>query len=165
MKASLSIICTAIASVACACGALKVTPEEKALCETAVQEGLDNRSFHIDVDMMYPLRGTSKHVTTQSLKVKDDMLYSCLPYFGAVCNVPYGGGKGLNFEAAITGYADTRPKADRRVICLTTHNEEDHYIYTITVFNNGKADIDVRCRNREPIRFSGKVNTDARYRK
>lgn len=160
MKNKLIIICTAIASIACACGALSMTPEEKARYEAAVQEHLDNRSFHIDVDMMYPLRGTSKHVATQSLKVKEDMVYSCLPYFGVAYSVPYGGGKGLHFEAGITGYVDTRPKADRRVIYLTTHNEEDHYLYTITVFNNGRADIEVRCRNLELVRFSGKVKDD-----
>ena len=43
------------------------------------------------------MKGGSKHLTSDySLEIRNDSVYSYLPYFGVAYNVPYGGGKGLN---------------------------------------------------------------------
>jgi hypothetical protein len=43
---------------------------------------------------------------------------------------------------------------------LATYNGEDHFVYTITVFANGRASIDVNSRNREPMSYYGEMITD-----
>ncbi len=160
MKRIITIIMATAALLLCGCSALRQTPEEKARTAAQVQENLDNRQYTIDVTEMHPLRGPSRQVNGFSLKIDGDKIYSSLPYFGAAYNVPYGGGKGLNFEAGISDYIDTTPKADRRQIMLATYNGEDTYVYTITVFSNGRANIDVRSRNRDPMSYYGTMVTD-----
>lgn len=155
MRKVLITVLAAAALLLCGCASLRMTPEEKARVAAQVQENLDNRQFTIDVTEMHPLRGPSRQVTGFSLKIDGDKIFSNLPYFGAAYNVPYGGGKGLNFNAEISDYIDTTPKADRRQIMLATYNGEDNYVYTITVFSTGRASIDVRSRNRDPMSYMG----------
>ncbi|MBQ2151571.1 MAG: DUF4251 domain-containing protein [Bacteroidales bacterium] len=160
MRKSLLTVLAAAALLLCGCSALRLTPEDKARIAAQVQENLDNRKYTIDVTEMHPLRGPSRQVTGFSLKIDGNKIFSCLPYFGVAYNVPYGGGKGLNFDAEISDYIDTTPKADRRQIMLATYNGEDHFVYTITVFANGRASIDVNSRNREPMSYYGEMITD-----
>ena len=70
--------------------------------------------------------------------------------------MPFNGGVGLNFEAKIDDMRAVRNnKKSFNRIEITTHNPEDTYLYIIEVFDNGKAHIEVRCRRRETITFSG----------
>ena len=158
-----TLILAAFAAVAAivlgGCASLRMTPEEKAAMEAAVQDNLDNRTYVIDVDQMIPHRGISKHVTNYSLEVKEDKLISHLPYFGQAWNLPYGGGKGMNFESEISEYIETVTKPDRRQITIVTNNGEDTFVFVLQVFTNGKTDIDVRSRNREPIGYYGNMRT------
>ena len=160
MRKALVIVISAAAILLCGCSAMRLTPEEKAKIEEQVQVNLDNRTFEIDVDQMNPRRGMSQHVTGYSLKIDGDKIISHLPYFGAAWNLPYGGGKGLSFEAKISDYIEVFPKPDRRVITLATNNGEDFLVYTLEVFNNGKTNIELRTRNREPISYYGEMITD-----
>ena len=160
MKKALFIILAATALLLCGCASLRLTPEEQARIAEQVQTNLDNRTYVIDVDQMNPRRGPSQHVSNYSIKIDGDKIISNLPYFGQAWNLPYGGGKGLTFEAKISDYIETFEKADRRRIVLATNNGEDLLAYTIDVFNNGKADIDLRTRNREPISYIGNMVTD-----
>ena len=58
-----------------------------------------------------PMKGGSKHLTSDySLEIRNDSVYSYLPYFGVAYNVPYGGGKGLNFSAPLSEYTSTYSK-------------------------------------------------------
>lgn len=156
MRKFIFILATAIMAFAAAsCAALRMTPEEKAKIEAKIQDDLDDREFIIDVNQMNPLRGPSRNVNNFSLEVKEDRLISRLPYFGQAWNVPYGGGKGMNFESKISDYIETMPKPDRRQITIATNNGEDNLVFVIVVFTNGKASIDVRSRNRESISYSG----------
>ena len=158
MRKATLIILAAAALISSGCASLRLTPEEKAQIEAAVQENLDNRHFCIDVDQMVPRRGPSQHVTNYSLTVDGDKLDSHLPYIGQAWNLPYGGGKGMNFESKISDYIETFPKPDRRQIALATNNGEDSFVFIIQVFTNGKATIEVRSRNRETISYYGQVN-------
>ena len=114
MKKSIVITLAASLLLLGSCAALKVTPEEKARIAEQVQANLDNRTFEIDVDQMNPRRGMTKAVTNYSVKIDGDKIISHLPYVGQAWNLPYGGGKGLSFEAKISDYIETYPKPDRR---------------------------------------------------
>ena len=149
--------------LAAGCGPLGLTSQEKAeqAARTAafVKNSLDSRKYCISVNRMFPRRGTSKSLSTPySVKVEGNKLHSYLPYAGVAYSVPYGGGKALNFDSDIVEYREDFSRSDRRTIVLSTDNGEDFLIYTITVFDNGKADIDIRSRNREGIGFSGEID-------
>lgn len=133
-----------------------LTPAEKAELAKKVAKALDDRHYTVNIRSMSPRRGPSKPVTSNwSLEVKGDTLVSYLPYFGRAYNVPYGGGKGLNFTAPIDDYQETTDAKNNRLIRLSVANDEDRYLYTIEVFDNGNTTIDVQGRERDDISYSG----------
>lgn len=138
------------------------TSEEKAaqmaVLSANVTNALDNRDYKIAIDRMYPMRGSSRQVSYgYSVEVRNDTLISYLPYFGRAYNVPYGGGKGLNFTAPIGSYQEFMKRNGQRHIEIGVTNEEDTYFYTIEVFDNGNSSVEVRARQRERISYSGNV--------
>ncbi|MBR3027409.1 MAG: DUF4251 domain-containing protein [Bacteroidales bacterium] len=137
------------------------TSEEKAaqmaVLSANVTNALDNRDYKIAIDRMYPMRGSRQVSYGYSVEVRNDTLISYLPYFGRAYNVPYGGGKGLNFTAPIGSYQEFMKRNGQRHIEIGVTNEEDTYFYTIEVFDNGNSSVEVRARQRERISYSGNV--------
>ena len=87
--------------------------------------------------------------------MRNDSLISYLPYFGEVYNVPYGGGKGLNFSERIDRYQESQKKNGSRHIEIGVKNDEDTYLYMIDVFSNGSSMISVQARQRQRISYTG----------
>jgi hypothetical protein len=146
-----------------ACGILSSeTREERAAREAReaqmVHRGIETGDFTINIDRMYPVRGTSKTVTNYSIKVKDRVLTSYLPYIGQAWRVPYGGGHALNFDAPIVNYTVTQPRADGYEIRIYVKTDEDEHLYRLTVFDNGRASLDVQSQNRDRISYSGEMD-------
>ena len=144
------------------CGILNSeTREERAAREARearmVNDNLKAGDFRIDIDRMYPLRGGSKHVTNYSLSLKDGVLNSHLPYIGhaRAWRAPSGGGHALNFSAEIGGYDVVRTRNEGYEVRIYVKTDEDQHVYTLTVFDNGRASLDVQSQNRERISFSG----------
>ena len=157
------LLCTAI--LFCACSTTKSTPEEKAANKyeyaQKVMKAVDTHRFKIDISYMQPARGAAKQLDYgYNIRISGDTLYSNLPYYGRAFNIPYGGGKGLVFDAPIgkTAIAHGRKGASRMEIRVS--NEEDNYVYTLDVYENGKATLNVYSRERESITFSGEMNFD-----
>ena len=124
-----------------------------------VKTALTQRRYKIDVNRMYPMNGNSRNVSYgYSVEVRNDTLISYLPYFGRAYNVPYGGGKGLNFSERIGSYHETQQSNGARLIDIELKNDEDIYQYTIKVFDNGNSSIDVQSRQRDPISYSTAVH-------
>lgn len=146
------------------CGTTRQTPQEKSAAEArtaqSIQKMLDDRSFQIDVYYMIPLRGGSKSVTTYSITVDGSTIDSHLPYQGDAQNIPYGGGKGLNFKEEIASYTDQGVKKDCHTIVINVKNEEDTYVYTLGIFDNGEVSINVNSRNRDNISYLGRIVMD-----
>lgn len=133
--------------------------ERQAREAAMVKEALQNRRYTIDIHMMHPLRGRAVNVTSNySVGVKGDTLVSYLPYFGRAYQVPYGGGKGLNFTAPITGYQSETDRKGTTRIMLTSENEEDSYLYVLEVFSNGESSVEVQSRQRDRIYYTGRMN-------
>lgn len=119
-------------------------------------EKLRQKHFEVTVDYVYPLTGTPRNLSYgYALKVKGDSVISYLPYFGRAYSIPYGGGKGLDFTGKIKKYVVTHVKTDRWRVEFETDSGEDVLRYSVEVFDNGKAAIDVNSNNRESIRYSG----------
>ena len=149
------------------CGALRQSAVERraeeARVATLVQQRLDARQYQINIEHMYPARGASRYVggESYSLTVDGDKVNSHLPYMGVAYSVPYGGGKVLTFQDDIDEYNEEPAKSDSRTIVFATDNDEDIIVFQLTVYVNGKADLLVRCRNREQISYRGQLDPDA----
>ena len=120
-----------------------------------VRQSVEAGDFIIDIDRMYPLRGTSKMVTSYSVRVMDGVLYSHLPYMGVAWRVPYGGGHALNFDEKIANYTVVQTGKGADEIRIYVKTDEDEHLYLITLFENGRASLDVQSGNRERISYSG----------
>ena len=161
----IGVVLMAAAILMCtSCGTARTAAQkaaDDARAERLVKERLDNRCFRVDVDRMLPVRGGSQVLTSPySVTVNGKKLLSHLPYMGVAYNVPYGGGKVLNFESEIASYRDEVAGPDSRKITITTDNGEDFLTYTLVIFANGSASVDVMSRNREPISFQGALDPE-----
>ena len=126
-----------------------------------VRTALTERNYKISIDHMYPMKGGSKSVSFgYTVEVRNDSLFSYLPYIGRAYQIPYGGGKGLNFSERIGSYQETQRKNGLQHIAIGVKNDEDTYLYTIEVWDNGKSQIDVQPRQRERISYSGDMIFD-----
>lgn len=154
----LSLLFVAAAFLWSSCATSEEKAAQMAQFSANVINALNNRDYMIAIDRMYPMRGSSRHVSYgYSVEVRNDSLISYLPYFGRAYNVPYGGGKALNFTAPIVSYQEFLKRNSLRHIEIGVTNDEDTYLYTIDVFDNGNASVDVRARQRERISYSGNV--------
>ena len=162
----IGVVLMAAAVLMCtSCGPARTAAQkaaDDARVERLVKERLDARCFRVDVNRMLPLRGGTQVLTSPySVTVDGKKLLSHLPYMGVAYNVPYGGGKVLNFESEIVFYRDEVAGPDSRKITLTTDNGEDFLTYTLIIFANGSASVDVMSRRREPISFQGALDPEA----
>ncbi len=151
--------------LAAGCGTLSQTPEQKQeereRVALLVQQKLDAMQYVIDVNYMIPIRGGARSLTSDYfIAVDGSRINSHLPYFGVAYTAVYGGGKVLTFEDEILDYYDSGFRNDSRKVMLKTYNGEDTIIYTMTIFDNGTATINVQCRNREEINYRGVLNVD-----
>ncbi len=156
-----------LSALLAACAVSEQTKAEKTarkeLLAQQVREGVENRHFTIDVRVAHPLRGRTVQLTSPyDLSVRGDTIISYLPYFGRAYFVPYGGGKGLNFEGQITAYEVKQGSKGKYVVNMMVQNDEDEYFYFVTLFDNGSASVDVSSRNRDRISFSGSFNPDGK---
>ena len=153
----------AVALAVSSCGVLSgETREEGAQREARearmVDDNIQAGNFTIDIDRMYPVRGSSQHVSNYSVSVKDGVLDSHLPYIGQAWRVPYGGGHALNFKAPVGTYNVFRTQDGGYEIRILVKTDEDQHVYTLTIFNNGRTSLDVQSQNRERISFSGMMD-------
>ena len=159
---ALAIAAWVITGLLAACATSSLSRQEReARAAAEVQQHINDMRFVIEVDMMYPLRGTSKHLDYgYEVKIQGDSLYSHLPYFGRAYNIPYGGGKGLSFAAPILEKTIGTDKKGRTVMQFYLRNDEDEFYYLIEVFSNGKSSVEVQSRQRERISFNGQMKLE-----
>ena len=156
-KLFLFMIAAAVAVVTVsACGAA-MTAADKAALEQAVQDNLANKDYTILIQLMIPSAGPTRAVSNYSIKVSGDTLVSYLPFIGRAYNLPYGGGKGLDFTARINDYHDITNAGGGHDIVINVANDEDVFVYTLNVSASGSAFLSVSSRNRERISYTGEM--------
>ncbi|MBR0432598.1 MAG: DUF4251 domain-containing protein [Bacteroidaceae bacterium] len=144
------------------CASQQQRAERRARTQQAVAEALAARQLNISITSMSSARYGTRTVSFGfNLEVKGDTLVSYLPYVGrvyrsSVLSTPIG----LNFEAPILAFQESRPKGNRTRLDLRVKTIEDVYDYVIEVYDSGKATIFVRGQYRDAISFDGDVVTD-----
>ncbi len=135
--------------------------QQEALVAQQVTQVLAERHYVIEVDRAYPQgRMSMRDLSTgYGLMVKGDSIFSRLPFFGRAYSVPYGGGSGLMFEAAINSYTEQVKKNGEHIINFEAKGPEDYYVFVVRAYNNGNTTVSVTPRERSNIQFSGKIMT------
>ena len=150
------IALAAILSLA-SCGTTKLTTEEKQEMAESIRNSINEKNFEVEISMMNPMRGRSRHVDGYSVQVKGDTLISYLPYFGVARSIPYGGGSGFNFEEEIESYEAVEKDNNSMEIEIKTRHEGDRLTYNFDIFDNGTAYLTITSYNRDNISYSGNI--------
>ena len=159
MKTSKLILWGLICMIAAMPAFAQSRSEKKARIERAVKKAVDAKTYEINVDRMHPIKGGSRTLTTNySLKVRNDSVYSYLPYFGVAYSVPYGGGKGMIFNEPLTDYTTKKLKKGKVQVTFQTRSEGDNYEYSLTIYPNGSTTINVQATNRQSISYTGEMD-------
>ena len=132
---------------------------KKASIERMVNDTVRSGHYKIEVSYMLPFRGGSRSLTANySVEVRNDSVFSYLPYVGVAYQLPYGGGKGLIFSAPLSNYRlDVTPKGMMKV-SFETRTDEDAFVYRFSIWTNGSASVDIQPTQRESISFTGDVS-------
>lgn len=126
-----------------------------------VKNMVDSKRYTIDVNRMIPMSGPTKALSSSySLEIKGDSVVSYLPYMGEAYSVPYGGGKGLNFEAPITDYSINFDKKGTAKIKFKARTNEDNFSFYVQIYDNGSSSINITPINRQSISFHGKLDEE-----
>ena len=159
MKLVKFIVCAFFVLQMMGCATAQERAEQRAKTKEAVAEALAARRLHIDIRTMNTLRYGTKTVTSDFfLELRGDTLRSDLPYWGQAYQSPMGSPSiGLNFEAPVLRYSESRPKSNKTLMELDVATKEDTYHYLIEVYDTGESYIRVRSVNRDPISFDGRV--------
>lgn len=154
-KYSFILFMTMLACLSCA--TQQERAERRALMRKAVAEAVENKRMHIDITSMSTLRYGSRMVTPDFyLELLGDSIRSYLPYLGQAYQAPMASpSQGLNFDAHIQSIKESHPKKDLSRLEIGVKTTEDTYLYTIELYNSGKAFIHVRSTHRDPISFDG----------
>ncbi|MGL5938124.1 MAG: DUF4251 domain-containing protein [Phocaeicola sp.] len=132
--------------------------QEKTSVKPQVETALQKKHFTIRINQAIPQSGKSQMLTSEyALTVRNDSLFSYLPYFGVSYNIPYGGGQGLIFNAPLTQYKSQKGKKESTRIEFHTQSEDDRFVYYLTIFPNGKSTLNVQPTNRQGITFYGEM--------
>lgn len=159
MKTSKLILWGLICMIAAMPAFAQSRSEKKARIERAVKKAVDSKTYEINVNRMHPIKGGSRTLTTHySLKVRNDSVYSYLPYFGVAYSVPYGGGKGMIFNEPLTDYTTKKLKKGKVQVAFQTRSEGDNYEYSLTIYPNGSTTINVQATNRQSISYTGEMD-------
>ena len=144
------------------CGVLGETREEKAVRQVReaqmVDENVRAGNFVIDITRMIPLRGSSQHVNDYSVRVKDGILTSHLPFVGQAWRVPYGGGHALNFKEKIGSYSVVPLEKEGYQVRLYVKTDEDEHLYLFYIYPNGRTTLDVHSQNRDRMSYTGEMD-------
>lgn len=123
-----------------------------------VKECIESKNYEIEVNTAMPMSGNSVQLAPYySLTVRNDSVFSYLPYYGRAYMLPYGGGEGLNFEAKLTDYKQEIGKKGNYEITFSARTQEDYYTFNVTVYDNGSSGINVNMQKKQPIDFIGKM--------
>lgn len=130
--------------------------EKKEAKIKAIRELVDSQKIEIKVNTAYPMTGPSINLTSEySVVVRNDSVYSYMPYYGVAYNIPYGGGSGLIFSAPITDYQVKYKKNGTANVTFKVHSPDDNLTYFLSIYTSGSVHIYVTPTNRQAISFRG----------
>lgn len=129
-----------------------------------IAEMLENRLYKVDFDLAIPLSAPSFPLNyPYYVSVIGGHVESFLPYFGRAWNIPYDGGEGLRFRAAIGDYKAGVGRKGRHRIVFDARTAEDGYTFDLEVYPSGQAYLTVYSSRRQSISFSGRIDLDPEF--
>jgi hypothetical protein len=127
--------------------------------QSAVKDMIESQHYTFKAQSVNPASGRTRQLTTDyTLKVSKDTVIADLPYFGRAYTAPINPADGgINFTSANFDYAMSLGKKNSWEITIKPKDHSDVQELTLTVFENGNADLRVVSTSRQFISYSGYI--------
>ena len=125
----------------------------------AFKNMVDSQNFVFEAQSVTPLRGGFRNLTSSyDVSVTKDSMVSYLPFFGRAYNPPLNPTElALEFTSTNFTYSVSPHKKNGWDIVIKPKDKTDVEQYLFTVFDNGKASLNVTSTSRDAISFNGYV--------
>jgi hypothetical protein len=125
--------------------------------KTSIKNMVDSQHFDFEAQSVTPLRGNFRNLTSSyDVSITGDSLRSYLPYFGRAYNPSYNLTESpLDFTSTDFSYTVSPNKKNGWNIIIKPKGKTDIQQYFFTVFDNGRASLNVTSTSRDAISFSG----------
>lgn len=121
---------------------------------------IDSGKFTVKVARIDPSSASTLQANTiYTLTIRNDSVYSNLPYFGRSYPTNYIHSNGLEMETSISDYTVKKRDKGMKEVKFVSQTKDDTYKWTLRFETNGSVEIHVSMRNRQPIRFVGTVSS------
>ncbi len=132
------------------------TVNAQKLTTAQVQNLVNSKHYTFQAHTMNQTFGQKYLTQNYFLQVADDSLISSLPYVGVAYTAPINSADaGYNFVSTNFDYAVTEKKKNSYQITIHTKNRVNTADFILTVYNNGRAFLQVNSFQEEPISYNG----------
>ena len=125
-----------------------------------VKKSVQSGFYEITINQAHPTGGQVLYLNSDySIRISGDSIFVHLPYFGRIYSAPinYEDG-GIKFANSMNGYKVNYKKGKSHSINFTAKVPDDTYRFSITLWTNGKATVNVSCSKRQGISYMGNLN-------
>ncbi|MEO6220589.1 MAG: DUF4251 domain-containing protein [Ginsengibacter sp.] len=156
----LLMIATFSLALFCKCSSTRSPSETTTNSRTSsIHNMIDSRQFTFVAETVYPLRGSSRTLTSSyDVVVNKDSIISLLPYFGRASTASLNTSEsGIKFTSASFSYDVTQSKNNRWGIVIKPQDKHDVQQMDFEIYENGKTTLNVISTSRDPISFTGYI--------
>jgi hypothetical protein len=120
---------------------------------------IESKQFTFVARSVKPFRGSLRFLNDPyDVIVRPDSVISYLPFFGESQSAPMSSSDGgIKFTSTKFDYKFEKGKKDRWNIEINFQDQDATRKFNFTIFDNGKASLDVTSTYRDPISFDGEI--------
>jgi len=136
----------------------EIKAEKKAQQIEKTKALIDSKTFVFNARSANPMKGRMINLTSSyDIKVKNDSVFSYMPYFGVAYSASYGSNEGpMTFEQPIESY-NMEPEKSGYFIKIKVKNKIDTIDLAFHVSENGSATLTALSTNRQSITYYGDI--------
>jgi Domain of unknown function (DUF4251) len=122
---------------------------------------IESGHYVFNAQTVLPTSGRVRQLTSEyTLKISNDSVIADLPYFGKAYSAPADlTGGGISFTSVKPVYSVIQDKKNRWQITIKPKDVRDVENLSLTIFENGSADLNVINKDRQPISFRGYITS------
>jgi len=133
-------------------------PSKAEIKAAKVESKIRSGVYEITVNRVNPMSGMSRYLTsTYSVRISGDSAYVYLPYFGRAYSAPMNGEGGIKASTTMDNYQVDYKNGKSYFINFQVKGTNDTYWLSISLWQNGKASVNVTCNNLQPISYRGEL--------
>ena len=135
-----------------------VKKDKEKVKATAIKNAISASDFEFIAEYVSPTGGSTIYLTSRyDMKVAKDSLQTALPYFGRAYAAPVNPSEGgIQFTSTDFDYNVEESKSGWNITLIPKDARDVRQMY-LSVFENGKATLQVISNNKQAISYSGYI--------